>query len=530
MTTRTTRRRTTPVTPAPGAEDDVRVRILNSFMSCPHRDTDRVREIHADIREKDPLFYAHLACWYMSKGEIRDHNEVFASMLLTDPYHDNREVGLALFRRHRLPLKAKILGFVRGKKVNIREKTGEKVRSKKGRKMVDKVCNLKKSVGLRMALPKSFRTEVKKYLKWLEENDARFDAVALRSRNDLKSLYAKVRVKPSDRAKAILFEKKIPEDSKLAVFKKISESKSATQIAKLIVEHKIPYTVAVGLVPKITPAVLVAMISNMSPMEVINNMASLEEKGANDNPKVKDILKSKLAQAKKSKNVSTLKSKTAVKTGRIKDEEILKEMDEVADAQVKKNARISVPIGVFVDRSGSMSEAIEVGKNVAALVSGATVSDLYVVAFDNMPMAIEAKGNTLTAWEKAFKPVRPGGSTSMGCALDLLLRKKQLVETIVVITDEGENAKPAFSTVYKRYEKEMGVSPNVVVIKLNDRWNQNTFSNNLKASGIEFDKYTPNGSDYYGLPGLIPLLAKKSKLDLVYEIMDTPLMKRGAFR
>lgn len=515
-------------TTAPVVEGDIRVRILNSFMSCPHRDTDQLKKIHEEIREQDPLFYAHLACWYLKKGEIRDHNEVFASMLITDPFTDNREVGLALFRKHADFMKSRILGFIKGKKVKIRTKTGNKI--KKGKKSIDEVKVTEKQVGLKANIPSSFKTDVFRYLKWLEADPQRFDAAVLKNREDIKALYfvaGKKCLPRGDRAQAILFDKKIPEDSKLNVLKEISEAKP-DKAAELIVKNKIPYMTAVGLVSKITPSILVALIDSMSPMEVINNMASLEEKGAMDNEATKALIQEKLKKAEKTKNVSTLKSKTAAKTGRIKDEGVLAQLDKVADAQVKKSGQISVPTAVFVDRSGSMHEAIKVGKNVAALVSGATVADLTVVAFDTTPMEITAKGTSLTDWENAFKPVRPGGSTSMGCALNYLMLKSKIVETIIVITDEGENATPMFAQVYELYAKKFNVRPNVVIIHVGPQ--DNTFSSNLKRAGIEYDMYTPAGEDYYALPGLIPLLAKKSKLDLVFEIMETPLLVRSDFR
>lgn len=509
----------------PATEVDIRVRILNSFMSCPHRDTDQIKRIHEEIREQDPLFYSHLACWYLKKGEVRDHNEVFAAMLITDSYIDNREVGLALFRRHAIFMKDRILGFIRGKKVKIRVKTGKNL-MKKG-KSISEVRMEEKFVGMKNSTPSSFETEVKNYLRWLESDNSRFDSTALKNRADLKNLYVKLKVSPSDRAQAILFEKKIPKDSKLSVLEEISKA-SPVKSAKLIVENKIPYTVAIGLVEKITPSVLVALINSMSPMEVINNMASLEEKGAMKNVKTKALIQEKLKKAEKTKNVSTLKSKVAAKTGRIKDEAVLKQLDKVADIQVKKSGVISDPIAVFVDRSSSMREAIEVGKSTAALISGATVAELSVVAFDTTPMEVVSEGPSLSDWEKAFRPVRPGGCTSMGCALSYLLMKKRVVETIVVITDEGENSSPMFTSVYHRYEKEMGKSPNVVIIHVGSQGT--TFSSNLKSANIDFDMYTPAGGDYYALPGLIPLLAKTSKLDLVMEIMETPLLSRGVFR
>jgi len=520
--------RRTVTSVAPAAEEDIRVRILNSFMTCPHRNTDSLKKIHAEIREQDPLFYSHLACWYLKKGEVRDHNEVFASMLITDPFIDNREIGLALFRKHAVFMKAKILGFIKGKKIKVRTKTGNKL--KKGKKSVDEVTISEKQVGLKTNIPTSFKSDVFKYLKWLESNPERFDAVALKNGADLKSLYfvdGKRSFPRSARAQAILFDKKIPEDSKLNVLKEIAEA-SPVKAAKLIVENKIPYTVAVGLVEKITPSVLVALINSMSPMEVINNIASLEEKGAMKNDKTKALIQEKLKKAEKTKNVSTLKSKTAARTGRVKDEDTLKQLDKVADVQVRKSGVISDPTAVFVDRSGSMNEAIKVGKSVASLISGATTADLSVIVFDTMPMEIVSKGPTLTDWENAFKAVRPGGGTSIGCALDFLMKKGKVVESIVVITDEGENSNPHFFRVYEAYVQKFNVRPNVVIIHVG--YPDSTFSQSLRSAGIEFDMYTPSGNDYYSLPGLIPLLAKTSKLDLVYEIMDTPLLTRGDFR
>lgn len=515
-------------------EQDVRQELLNSFMSCTHRDTDKIKEVHKKLRDQDPLFYAHLACWYQNKGDLRDIKEVFASMLITDTYVDNREVGLALFREHAPFMKSNILGFIRGKVVNIRTKLGTKTR--RGKRMVNDIKNEKKRVGLKQPVPTSFKNDIRKYLRWLEGQPERFDAIAMRSPSDLKTLYVRgAKMKPSERAQQILFKKKYPKDSKMTVYEEFS-SASPQKAAKLIVEHKIPYTVAVGLVQKVTPSILVALINAMSPQEVINNVASLQEKGAMDNAKTKVLIEQKLEKAKKTKSVAALKSKTAKATGRVKDAKILKQLDEVADVQVKKSGAITLPTAVFVDRSGSMSTAIEVGKKVAAMISGATTAALRVVAFDTMPAEVVAKGDTLSDWERAFAPVHAGGGTSMGCALHLLLHNKVYVEQIVVISDEEENSHPMFADVYREYQKVMNVTPSVIVINVDDggdtgSWRvSRDFSNNLKRAGIDFEFYKPAGNDYYGLPGLIPLLSQKSKLDLVYEIMDVPLKTRKAFK
>jgi hypothetical protein len=523
--------RTVPAVPA--VETDVRLSMFNAFMSCPHRDTEAATKVHEDLRAKDPLFYAHLACWYRKQGDqLRDHNELFSALLMTDPYIENRETGLALFRDHAVFMKDRILGFIKGKVVKIREKTGKKI--KQGKKLHDEVKITEKKVGLEKNLPTSLRTEVGSFLQWLEQDPTRFDAVALKNGKALKNLYfakGKHGFKHSERAQKVLFEKEYPKDSKLNVLKEVAEAKTPEKAAKLIVENKLPYNVAVGLVDKITPTILVALIDAMSPLEVINNMASLQDQGALDNPDTKALIEAKLEKAKKSSHVSSLKTKTAMGTGRIKDEAIAKKMDDVADAQVMKTGTIKVPTAIFVDRSGSMSEAIEVGKRVSALISGVTTADLYVVAFDNSPMEIKANGKTLSDWERAFAPVRSGGNTSMACALRYLHAKKMIVEQIVVITDEGENCNPTFAAVYPDYCKAFNVTPQVVVIHVGGIPGQpdTTFSTSLKRAGIAFDLYTPNAKDNYSLPGLVTLLSRKSKLDLVMEIMDVPLLKRKAF-
>jgi hypothetical protein len=508
-------------------EEDVRVKILNSFMTCPHRDTNELKVIHAEMREKDPVFYAHLAAWYKKNGELRDHNEVFTAMLLTDPYLQNRETGIALFQQQAPFMKAKIIGFIKGKKIILREKTGKK--TQRGKKLVDDIKNTEKKVGLEKSIPGLLKTEITKYLRWLEADNERFDTVALKNFKELKSLYAGkgTQVKPSPRAQAILFDEKIPEDSKLSVFKKITNAKTPEEAALLIVENKIPYTIAIGLIEKITPSILIALVNSMSSQEIINNIASLQEKGAMDNPGLKKLITDKLETAKTAKNVTALKSKRAKATGRVTDEAVVKQLDEIADKQIKKSGTIKSSTAILVDKSGSLAVAIEAGKQIAAAISGTMEADLHVIAYDTIARSIKAKDNTLTAWEEAFKPIKSDGGTSAGCALEFMLRYKLFAEQLIIVTDEEDRHTPKFYDIFPKYVEEMKVTPHIVIVRVG---NVNPIlSTELKAKGIAFDIHEPKGSDYYGIPGLIPLISRKSKLDLVYEIMDFPLPKRKSY-
>lgn len=514
----------------PTQEEDIRLQMLNSFLTCSHRDTVELNKFHEELQAKDPVFYSHLASWYQKTGDLRDHKEIFAARLIIDSYLPNRDVGLALFQRQPFFLKSKIFNFIKGKDVKIRVKTGKKITLKGKKKPIDEVKIEMKHVGIDKNIPTSFVNELKKYLQWLESNTAEFDTVAMRNAKDLKALIVSLRYKHSKRTNDILFKKEYPKDSKMSSFKDIVNEKDPSKQAAMIVKQKIPFTTAVGLIDDPTPAVWVAFIDAMSPQEAINHVATFEEKGLLDNPLTKDLIMKKLKKAETSKGVAALKSKTATATGRIKNEEVVKQMNTIADKQIKKSGTINVDTAICVDKSGSMDKAIAVGKNCASIVSGATTAKLHVMAFDAISYPIVAKEPTMTAWEAAFLPVRAHGRTSMASCVDYLIRKGIVVEQFVYITDEGETDVPTFADKYAEYKTKFGVSPHVVVIHVDGNDTPSyIFTQRLKQAGIPFDTYTPKEADYYSLPGLIPLLARKTKLDLLYEILDTPLPTRKAY-
>jgi hypothetical protein len=78
-----------------------------------------------------------------------------------------------------------------------------------------------------------------------------------------------------------------------------------------------------------------------------------------------------------------------------------------------------------------------------------------------MAYPIERGGDDLASWEKALKGISAGGGTSCGVPLDFMLRKKQFVEQIIVVTDEGENTAPLFVDTLRKYREALKADPNV---------------------------------------------------------------------
>jgi hypothetical protein len=193
------------------------------------------------------------------------------------------------------------------------------------------------------------------------------------------------------------------------------------------------------------------------------------------------------------------------------------------DEQVKKRGKIAKPTALLVDKSSSMESAIEVGKRIAALISGMAVADLFVYAFDTMPYPVKASGNQLSDWERAFQHIKANGATSIGCGLEAMRLRKQLVEQIILVTDGGENKAPYFVETFDAYKRDLKVEPSVLIVKVG--YSYDWLERKLQEKQVQVDTFTFAG-DYYSLPNLIPLLAAPSRLELLMEILETPLPVR----
>jgi hypothetical protein len=470
-------------------ERDLRLEMLNSLLTTPHRKLEQVAEIHQLIVELDPIFYGHLAVWYQRNGDVRDHKEVFVAHLLTSDLVEHRDAGFVMLQEFPPYQVARVVDFMKQH---------------------------------RNKLPRSARTAVQRYLKVRESNPALFDRAALRGRKAMKHLYASLHIKPDERANAILFRDQPPVGSLAEVLKQLAKAQSAAEQARLIVEFKLPYAIAIGAIKQLTPTVLVALINSMTPQEVINNLKSLKARGAMDHPEVKALIDGKLDEASKSARVAAFKAQIAADAADL-DDDTLARLEKVTNEQVKRRGVISRPTALLVDKSGSMENAIELGKRLAALISGITQANLFVYAFDNIPYPVTAQGKELTDWERAFQHIKAGGGTSIGAPLEAMRKKRQIVDQIIVVTDEGENAAPYFGEVYKTYCRELAVMPNVVIVRVGGYCNW--LESQLKGQQAPVETFTFAG-DYYSLPNLVPLLTRPSRLDLLMEILDTPLPVR----
>jgi hypothetical protein len=518
-------------------ERDLRSELLNTLLVTPHRDLSEMYSIHERMIEQDPLFYVHMAAWYADHGKVRDHNEMFVVMLSLSTFEGHRDVGLALLSQLPPYEVARIVDFIKGSMVKRRvPKAGPKRRGKQQYEIVTKKIGLYKNV------PRSMRTEIIRYLREREEDSSRFDRSVMVARHSLKRLYAGLHITPSPRAQTILFDGNPPADSLTYVVKQISQARTPAEQARAIVDHRIPYRIASGLIKEMSPMVIAALIEVMTPQEVINNIASLKRKGALNNPDIKELVDTKISAAMSDKRVSAYKAKVASEAAGARGE-LADALDAVTESQVKAAGKITRSTALLIDKSGSMNVAIEVGRQLGALISAICEADLYAYAFDSAAYTIEPKRPvnllkqifkrdqevpeqlppTLSDWETAMAGIKAGGSTSCGIAISRMLQKRQLVEQIIMVTDEGENVAPRFKDVYQQYVDVLNVRPSVILVKVGQACN--LLETACAALGVAPQVFEFQG-DYYSLPNVIPLLTYPSLADMVMEVLDYPLPQR----
>lgn len=483
-------------------EQDFRLNILNSLLQTPHKNFEPYIPLFKHISDTDPLFFVHLAAWYSENGTVRDLKQLFAAFLSTSPFGaDHREAGLALLSNLPPHQVDNVLRILKG--------------TKKGGKFTK---------GIATSVPRSFRTAVKDYLYTREADLLFFESAVLTSRKSMRSLYGSLRIKPGEYAQKVLFDNKPPEGSRLGALKKIANSKDSAEQARLIVENKVPYRVAVSMIQNMSAPIIAALVSTMTTQEVINNLSSLKERGAMDNTDIRSMIEEKLKKGGSDKRVSALKTRQALTNSDV-DADLAKLVTDIGDKRLKSGKKIKRTTGLFIDKSASLQQAIEVGKQLAAVVAPVCVNGLEVMAFDTMVYPIKTKNNgtELSDWEQAFKGINANGGTACGAPIAKLLKDRKVVEQIIMVTDQGENHPPYLAKALKEYEKEMGVLPKIILLNVGQH---NTFLERaLKQEGIEVDTFTFNG-DYYSLPTLIPMLAGGSRIDLLSDIMETPLPTR----
>ena len=184
------------------------------------------------------------------------------------------------------------------------------------------------------------------------------------------------------------------------------------------------------------------------------------------NADLKALIEQKLDKAQTADRVSAFKATRAIEATPNVSTEMKAKLEKIADTQVKAKGRINRPTALLIDKSGSMSLAIELGKRIGAMISAVCERELYVYAFDTIAYPIERGGDDIASWERALVGITAGGGTSCGVSIESMRLKRQYVEQIILVTDEGENTGPLFVPTLQKYRTDLNADPNVCIVRV----------------------------------------------------------------
>lgn len=477
--------------------------------------------------EAEPEFFAHFIAWNEIKGKVRDSKVAYPVIALRNVAKNDRDLAEnAVAHLMKLSPRDLVRAYDFSKKLT---NQGHPIKA-----------------GFRRMLEQGLRD----YLQAREDHFRWWERTVLQHRDSMKRLYRMSHKRPSPRAQAILFDGEYPANS---IFAKVAALRTMTpkEAAGVILTEKIPFEVAVGAVAKIKdPAIILALIEGMTGNQIVNNSKMLERLGVKKDPALNAAYQAALVRAKDDKKLNVLK--TSRITNKTVDPSVTATMTWMEPQQLMRGgiAAASIdtdPIGadmqadllqlqahatkqlggiegdwlILGDMSGSMHQSIELAKKVASLITERVKGKVWLIFFANHPTAYDVSGKNYFQIQEMTRHLRAGGMTSIGCGLDYLLRKKESVDGIVIVSDGGDNTHPLFGATYKKYVEQIGHEPTVYWFDVPG--DGDALTHQLPGVIEKFDM--KHGQiDYYSLPNIITTL-RTNKYSMVDEIMGVPLLK-----
>lgn len=367
----------------------------------------------------------------------------------------------------------------------------------------------------------AIRKLVERYLRTREESYGRWERTAIQHRRSMKTLYARYHVKPVGFADRVLFKGDLPAGSMFDAVAKLKDM-SAREAAGTILTKRIPFLIAIGaLGPRAKePDLVLALIEQMSPSELVTNTNMLQRLGVKTVPVLKSAYDAALQKVASSKKVTMKTTRAAEATN---DEALKEKLRGVQEKQLNALEGVEGDWLVLADKSGSMVESIGAARMIAATLARMIRGKVHLVFFDTLPRYFDATGKDHDAIVQETRMVTAGGGTSIGCGVKYLREKNIVVNGIAIVSDGAEHQAPAFDVEYPAYCKKLDVEPTVYHFDVKGE------PNRLKNSPVDMQTFDLRHGqvDFYSLPNLVATMNTR-RYGLVDQIMDERLLTLDA--
>jgi hypothetical protein len=295
------------------------------------------------------------------------------------------------------------------------------------------------------------------------------------------------------------------------------------EAAGTVIEKRIPFLVAYGaLGNKLKDvSVLQALINSMTPVELVTNAKALETLGVGNSPVLRATMDAKIEEVGRSRAGALKTAKAASATSGVLQEKLAAAQERQLDALSVQGDWL-----VLADRSGSMAHAMDLARQVAALLARVAAGRVHMVFYNQAPTYRDVTGKSLEEILAITRGLNAHGGTVPGVALAFARASKLTCDGIAMVGDGNENfgAVPPFVRELELYEQWQGKS--VPLYLYRTKGDPATVANAAKAGGIDmtvFDLSSGN-IDYNSLPNLVATM-RTQRYSLLDEINEAPLLR-----
>jgi hypothetical protein len=232
---------------------------------------------------------------------------------------------------------------------------------------------------------------------------------------------------------------------------------SEAEICEAIEAQKLSYKEAVGRLPKglgLTPAILAALVPSLSDRDLRILTPTLEELGLMADAEIRARWERAIASAEDQRSLHIAKN--------VKNKGLREKLEEAADAAAKKAVTAAtkdadVRVMVLIDKSGSMTNAIEKSKEMLArILAGFPEEKVHIATFDTVGTVLKPKAASRAAVQHMLKGISASGGTVHGAALYALHSSGVKIPEgakliVIVVGDEAGESGKAFADAFARY-------------------------------------------------------------------------------
>ncbi len=307
------------------------------------------------------------------------------------------------------------------------------------------------------------------------------------------------------------------------------------EICEAIVTQKLRYKDVVGRLPKdlgLTPAIMVALLPSLSDRDLRILTPTLESMGLLTEPEIRERWEEAIETATDQRALNIAKN--------VRDPGVKAKLEEAADNAARQavaaaTAEVDVHVMFLIDKSGSMSGAIEQSKEaLSRILAGFSPEKLHIATFDTMGTHLTPKAPTRAAVQHMLSGIRAEGGTLHASGVRALRRAGRIIPreaklVVIVVGDEAGEAGQNFAQAFV----DCGYAPSAFALLVNVAVTRGrTVQDAARAADAPFSQVTlEQFDDPYQVPRVLTALldaprdAPKKQFGLVERVMSTPLLE-----